>query len=149
MVILLIVTAPSFESSDTSVKTLRLIRPSDSTTGVKFSETPNFLNSTVPAVHTPAVHEGGVGTGNSPPTRKLAPSPEMAVRFGSARTRITPARSMAWIVALTDLKVVLTKESLIGLPNAENGLLVWKLRSELPNAKLPSRLMPSCLITSR
>ena len=34
----------SFDSSDTSVITLRLMRPSDSTTGVKFRPTPNFLN---------------------------------------------------------------------------------------------------------
>ena len=33
----------SFEISDTSVITCRLIRPSVSTTGVKLSETPNFL----------------------------------------------------------------------------------------------------------
>ena len=31
--------------SDTSVMTLRLMRPSDSTTGVKFRPTPNFLKS--------------------------------------------------------------------------------------------------------
>jgi hypothetical protein len=34
----------SFDSSDTSVITRRLIRPSVSTTGVKLSEIPNFLN---------------------------------------------------------------------------------------------------------
>ena len=33
----------SFDSSDTSVITRRLIRPSVSTTGVKLSEMPNFL----------------------------------------------------------------------------------------------------------
>src|SRR5882762_5428593 len=33
----------SFDNSDTSVITRRLIRPSVSTTGVKFSEMPNFL----------------------------------------------------------------------------------------------------------
>ena len=33
----------SFETSDTSVITRRLIRPSVSTTGVKLSEMPNFL----------------------------------------------------------------------------------------------------------
>src|SRR6266478_5873421 len=36
----------SFESSDTSLITLRLMRPSDITTGVKFNPTPNFLNWT-------------------------------------------------------------------------------------------------------
>ena len=34
----------SFDSSDTSVITRRLMRPSVSTTGVKLSEMPNFLN---------------------------------------------------------------------------------------------------------
>ena len=38
------VSALSFDNSDTSVSTLRLIRPSLITTGVKFSPTPNFLN---------------------------------------------------------------------------------------------------------
>ena len=38
-----IVMALSFDSSDTSVITRRLIRPSVSTTGVKLSEMPNFL----------------------------------------------------------------------------------------------------------
>ena len=33
----------SFDNSDTSVITRRLIRPSVSTTGVKLSEMPNFL----------------------------------------------------------------------------------------------------------
>ena len=33
------------EMSDTSVMTRRLMRPSLSTTGVKFRLTPNFLNS--------------------------------------------------------------------------------------------------------
>ena len=34
----------SVESSDTSVMTLRLMRPSPSTTGVKFRPTPNFFH---------------------------------------------------------------------------------------------------------
>ena len=37
------VMALSLESSDTSVITRRLMRPSLSTTGEKFSEMPNFL----------------------------------------------------------------------------------------------------------
>ncbi len=36
-----------------------------------------------------------VGTGNSPPTRKRAASPDTAVRLGSARVRTRPARSNA------------------------------------------------------
>ena len=39
--------APSVESSETSVVTFRLMRPSDSTTGMKARLMPNFLNSTV------------------------------------------------------------------------------------------------------
>jgi hypothetical protein len=35
----------------------------------------------------------------------LALSPDIAVKFGSANVRITPARSMAWSVALTDFQV--------------------------------------------
>src|ERR1700761_2574704 len=37
--------ALSVDRSDTSVMTLRLMRPPDSTTGVKFMLTPNFLKS--------------------------------------------------------------------------------------------------------
>src|SRR3954454_17619192 len=82
----------SLERSDTSVITLRLILPSDRTTGVKLKPTPNFLKSTC------AWQTGGdlvvsqdrpPGIGNSPPARKLAVSPEIAVRFGSARVRMT------------------------------------------------------------
>src|SRR5690242_18193286 len=36
----------SVDKSETSVMTLRLIRPSESTTGVKVNATPNFLKST-------------------------------------------------------------------------------------------------------
>src|SRR5438270_114367 len=36
----------SLDRSDTSVITFRLMRPSESTTGVKVSPTPNFLKST-------------------------------------------------------------------------------------------------------
>ena len=39
--------APSVESSDTSVVTFRLMRPSVSTTGLKARLIPNFLNSIV------------------------------------------------------------------------------------------------------
>src|ERR1700722_20683995 len=72
--------ALSLERSETSVMTLRLMRPSDSTTGVKFMLTPNFLKSMV------AWQSGGdlvvsqlrpAGIGNSPPARKVALSPEV------------------------------------------------------------------------
>ena len=43
-----------------------------------------------------------VGIGNSPPAMKVADSPEIAVRLGSASVRTTPALSMARSVAVTD-----------------------------------------------
>src|SRR3984957_5360186 len=101
------VKAFSLETSDTSVITRRLIRPSVSTTGVKFSEIPNFLKLTV-WTHcpiAPAVVDWQVtpvGIGNSPPEINVADSPEIAVRFGSASVRTTPALSIARRVAWTD-----------------------------------------------
>ena len=96
----------SVDRSDTSVITLRLMRPSDSTTGVKTRLTPNFLKSTC-AWQTGGdlvvSHDSPLGIGNSPPATKLAVSPEIAVRFGSASVRITPARSIARNVAVTFL----------------------------------------------
>src|SRR4030088_2499142 len=93
----------SFDSSDTSVITRRLIRPSVSTTGVKLSEMPNFLKL-IWVVQTCVVgsQEYPAGTGNSPPAMKVADSPEIAVRLGSASVRTTPALSMARSVADTD-----------------------------------------------
>ena len=66
----------------TSGSILRLMRPSSSTMGVKLSLTPNSLNwmVTLPS-------SCPIGMGNSPPARKLAFSPESAVRLGSARRR--------------------------------------------------------------
>ena len=43
-----------------------------------------------------------VGIGNSPPEMKVADSPEIAVRLGSASVRTTPALSIARSVACTD-----------------------------------------------
>ena len=74
--------ALSFDRSETSVITLRLMRPPESTTGVKFMLTPNFLKSI------DAWQSGGdlvvsqlkpAGIGNSPPARNVALSPEMEV----------------------------------------------------------------------
>src|SRR6478609_4825582 len=97
----------SLDISDTSVITRRLIRPSVKTTGVKFSEIPNFLKLTVwthcptaPAVVVWQVTP--VGIGNSPPEMNVADSPEIAVRLGSASVRTTPALSIARSVAWTD-----------------------------------------------
>src|SRR5580692_1027686 len=101
------VKAFSLETSDTSVITRRLIRPSVSTIGVKLSEIPNFLKLTV-WTHCPIAPDvvvwqvTPVGIGNSPPEIKVADSPEIAVRLGSARVRTTPALSIARSVAWTD-----------------------------------------------
>ncbi len=83
-------------SSDTSTDSFSEMRPPDSTIGVKPSPTPNCLNSMV----TRPLLSWPVGTGNSPPTRVWAGSPETEVRFGSARVRTRPACSKAWIMAL-------------------------------------------------
>src|SRR5207253_9116690 len=67
----------SLESSDTSVITRRLMRPSVSTTGVKLSEMPNFLKLTVwtqfPMAPDVVVWQvTPVGIGNSPPEMNVA-----------------------------------------------------------------------------
>ncbi len=88
----------SEDRSETSVITLRLMRPSDSTIGVNTRLTPNFLKS-ICAWQTGGdlvvSHDRPFGIGNSPPAMKVAVSPEIAVKFGSASVRMTPARSMA------------------------------------------------------
>src|SRR6266699_3806243 len=99
--------ALSLDSSETSVITRRLIRPSVSTTGVKLSEIPNFLKLTVwmqfPIAPDVVVWQvTPVGIGNSPPEINVADSPEIAVRLGSASVRTTPALSIARRIAWTD-----------------------------------------------
>ena len=75
-------TEPASLSSLTSGRTRIEMRPSASTIGVKARPTPYCLYSMVTA---PSACETGIG--NSPPARKLAVSPESAVRFGSASVR--------------------------------------------------------------
>ncbi len=77
-------TAPLVVSSLTSGRTRRLSRVDDITVGTKARLMPKVLNSTVMLVM-PLVVLPAIGMGNSPPARKLAVSPESAVRFGSAR----------------------------------------------------------------
>src|SRR4051812_36324242 len=99
------VKALSVERSDTSVMTLRLMRPSLSTTGVNVRLTPNFLKSMVgwqTGGDFDVSHDRPAGIGNSPPARNEAVSPEIAVRFGSASVRMTPARSIARNVVVSD-----------------------------------------------
>src|SRR5205085_3199678 len=104
------------------------------TTGVKLSPTPNFLNVIVVWQLRPFESQvEPVGIGNSPPARKFALSPEIAVRFGSARVRMTPARSIARNVAFTDLKEpAMALPSTSGCPSAVKGLELLKLSTELP-----------------
>src|SRR6202451_144540 len=134
----------SLETSETSVITRRLIRPSVSTTGVKWSEMPNFLKA-IDGAHCPTApaglvwHVTPVGNGNSPPTMNVAASPEMAVRFGSARVRTTPALSIARNVAVTEGTPALVKADVTtelpatsGLTFAVNGLVLLKLTTAVP-----------------
>ena len=69
-----------------------------------------------------------VGIGNSPPAMKVAESPEMAVKLGSARVRTTPALSIARKVALTDGVAPKTRSSrgpvISGAPLAVNGFVL-------------------------
>jgi len=72
-------TLPVADSSETSGRTRIEMRPFSSTVGEKARPTPYCLYSmvTVPS-------DCGIGTGNSPPARKVAVSPESATRVGSA-----------------------------------------------------------------
>ena len=104
--------------------TLRLMRPSDRTIGVNTRLTPNFLKSTC-AWQTGGdlvvSHDRPLGIGNSPPATKLAVSPEIAVKFGSASVRSTPARSIARSVAVMPCNWPAIEELLSVWPVAENG----------------------------
>ena len=67
------VKAFSVDRSETSVITLRLMRPSDSTTGVKTRLTPNFLKSICgwqTGGDLVVSHDSPLGIGNSPPATK-------------------------------------------------------------------------------
>src|SRR6185295_14703188 len=134
------VKAFSVETSDTSVITRRLIRPSVSTTGVKLREIPNFLKLTVwTQFPIPVVVDWQVtpvGIGNSPPEIKVADSPEIAVRLGSASVRTTPALSIARSVACTDAGAPkLPARALVGTSGAlfaVNGLVFLKSITAVP-----------------
>src|SRR5665213_811822 len=134
----------SLATSDTSVITRRLMRPSLSTTGVKLSEMPNFLKA-IDGAHCPTAPAAvvwqvtPVGNGNSPPTMNVADSPEIAVRFGSASVRTTPALSIARKVAVTDGRPALVRaDDDTPLPGtsgpllAVNGLALLKFTTAVP-----------------
>src|ERR1700709_387870 len=83
------------------------------------------------------------GTGNSPPAMSVADSPEIAVRFGSARVRTTPALSIARTVACTEgtgtpPTVELPKPEVSALPptsgrpSAVKGLTLLKFTTAVP-----------------
>src|ERR1700753_209394 len=97
------------------------MRPSVSTTGVKLSEMPNFLKLTV-CTHCPIAQAvvvwqvTPVGIGNSPPEIKVADSPEIAVKFGSASVCTTPALSIARSVAVMEGKPLDKADALMPLP---------------------------------
>jgi hypothetical protein len=73
----------------------------------------------------------------------------MALSVGSARVRITPARSIARKVPDTELNRPATLVVLIVWSAAENGLAVAKLTTAAPLPSVPERSMPSCLMMSR
>src|SRR6185312_1395240 len=75
----------------TSLESCSEMRPGAITTGVKERPTPNCLNTTV----TLPSRSRLAGTGNSPPARNLAVSPETAVRLGSASMCTRPTGSSA------------------------------------------------------
>ena len=89
------------------------------------------------------------GMGNSPPATNVAVSPEIAVMFGSARVRITPARSIARSLAV--MPEFDTVRSLLfrAWPVAVKGLLLAKSMTVAPKLTLALRSIPSCLIKSR
>ncbi len=85
----------------TSGWTTRLMTPSASTVGVKARLTPNGFHSTVIALLLDLpLPLCTIGTGNSPPARKLAVSPDSATRVGSASVVIAPFFSSASRVTL-------------------------------------------------
>src|SRR6202023_4318653 len=132
------------ETSNPSGIPPREIPPSVKTTGVKLSEMPNFLKLTVwtqfPIAPVDDVWQvTPVGIGNSPPEMKVADSPEIAVRFGSASVRTTPALSIARRVAVTEGRPALVRAAAVRLlPGtsgellAVNGLLLLNCTTAVP-----------------
>ena len=88
-------TAPWLVNWLTSGRTCSTIRSPLVTVGTKARLMPYCLNSSEIVLFVFAI-----GIGNSPPTRKLAVSPLSAVRFGSAKVRISWSWFSASIAAL-------------------------------------------------
>src|SRR6516164_5882797 len=116
------------------------MRPSDKTTGVKFKLTPKGCHWIVVVGGIPGLT---TGTGNLPPARKFAFSPEIAVRVGSANVLMMPACSIARNVACTDPKVPVMLEGVSGPPLTEKGLVLFKLMTDVPKLAVPLRSIPS------
>jgi len=98
----------SLDSSETSVITRRLIRPSVITTGVKLSEIPNFLKADwVVQARVIGSQEYRREIGNSPPAMNVADSPEIAVSLvrqafvSSAVVGLDRPRRVTWSAART------------------------------------------------
>src|SRR3954449_10793995 len=93
--------------------------------------------------------------GNSPPAMKVADSPEIAVRLGSASVRMTPALSIARIVALTVAKPLVMPATpnplllTIGPPLTENGLELLKFTIADAADGLGRRSPANCWTVSR
>ena len=86
---------------ETSGSSSNRIWSSSRIVGLKFSRTPYSLNTTVMAMLPPEPPPWTTGTGNSPPARKLACCPSIAIRLGSARSRKAPCvRSTRSIAAV-------------------------------------------------
>src|SRR6266478_2389345 len=100
------------------------------TVGVKARLTPKLLNSTEIVGKPPVdAEEPEIGTGNSPPARKLAVWPDIAVRFGWARLVMNPSRSRALRVAWAP-GTLPTSSVLVVSAAIVTGLVVKKLREE-------------------
>ena len=145
--------APLSERSLTSGRTLRLIRLALSTVGVNARLMPNSLNS----ISRP-LSPLSIGIGNSPPARKLAVSPESAVRLGSARTLTRPssARASMALLRMSSPEVYLPNALLVAvgarrkLPSPSvTGRPLTKPKVKLPVLKMASQLIPNSLSTSR
>ncbi len=80
----------------------------------------------------PVAADDAIGIGNSPPARKLAVSPDMVVRFGSARVLTSPLVSSALnsrvrspaLVAIRLLRP--PKATVLAAPARSSPVVIWK-----------------------
>ena len=90
-----IVTGFAKSSSLTDGARRRLMTPPAKTVGTNVNSTPKGFHWTVMTGAPPILPACATGTGNSPPARKDAVSPESAIKSGSARRRTRPFSSSA------------------------------------------------------